>query len=126
MRDEDKNKKQTNIYFGWMKEGHYSRLLYREEELNPKKGKPKIYVSCKEYPILWDLMVKLEQVDLKIDGVPVVVLRLPYEIIKDNFMVDYNTGGPWCEGAISIFDLNVEQITALIKSKIAEDQAKRK
>ncbi len=120
-----KKEKETALSFGWRKEGHYPRFLYRDVEL--KDGiKPNLYITKEEQPVLWNHMEVLEQLDLHIKWVKYIILRLWLESVSDKFNIEFYTDksnksekSAW---DISILNLTPDEVVELIKSKISEVQ----
>lgn len=118
--------KQTSLIFWYMKEWHYKRPLYRDEEIEWNIIKPSLYVEKWEFPELWELMKVLEQLDINISWIKHIVLRLIFETITNEFFIEYYTDSDinseksaW---EVRIFWLNPEQVIELVKAKIFEAQ----
>ena len=118
--------RETSIRFGWMKEWHYPRLLYRDIELEGQDIKPELYITKDNHEILWELMDILEQLDFKIRGIKYIVLRLYFSYVEDNFNIEFYSSDSaesmktaW---NIQILELNPEQIIELVKKKIVAVQ----
>ena len=119
-------KKDTSISFGCMREGHYHRFLYRDVEFEEGETKPKLLIIKEEHPVLWEHMENLEQLDLQIEWVKHIILRLWFYSVTDRFNIEFysNNSLDSVETAwdISIFNLSSEEVIELIKSKITEVQ----
>ncbi len=122
------DEKNTYLRFGWMKEGHYYRTLYRDVDFKEDEWKPKLYVSKEDNPKLWYLMEVLENMDFDMDAIKCIILRLSFWTIKDNFWIEYyweqdkKLGQGKYAWEISILELKPEEVVELVKSKILEAQ----
>ena len=130
--ESDNKKKNTSLSFGWMREGHYPRFLYRDVEFKEGESKPRLYVSKEEHPTLWDHMEALENMDLDMSAIKYIILRLSYWTIEDKFSIQYyeEWKKKWDEskwaGKISILELKPEEVVELVKRKISEAQQSEK
>ena len=117
-----KTTKDTTVCFGWMKEGHYPKILFRDIELDLESNPKMPFVKKEEHPELWYLMEVLEATDLKIEGVQHITLLLWHEKIEDNFLIKFFSGEKvMSAGSISIFDLTSEQVIELLKKKVTAE-----
>lgn len=120
-----KIEKDTAISFGWMKEWHYPRFLYRDVELDDGV-KPNLHITKEEQPILWNHMEVIEQLDLHIKGVKYIILRLWFEKVSDRFNIEFyannSNDSKESAGDISILNLTPDEVIELVKSKIAAVQ----
>lgn len=116
--------KMTSICFGWMREWHYPNVLFREEELDPSKGKTCLFIKKDEYPALWSHMETIEKMDLQIKGVKCILLRLVGDSVEDSFTIEYyselDKRSKKTAGCIQIFELSSAEVVDLVKAKIAE------
>lgn len=120
-----KKEKETSLSFGYRKEGHYSRFLYRDVEI--KDGiKPNLCITKEEQPVLWNHMEVLEQLDFHIKWVKYIILRLWFERVSDSFNIEFYTNNSIdskkTAGDISILSLTPDEVVELVKSKISEVQ----
>jgi hypothetical protein len=68
-------------------------------------------------------MEVIEQLDLHIEGVKYIILRLWFENVEDRFNIKFyannSTDSEKSAGDISIFNLSPEEVVELVKLKIA-------